>query len=701
MNVQHKIIYTKGRFAECILKRQEMQEAEMINEDEKTLTLEESRPLFPKRAVVTAGMPYGNKELHFGHIGGVFVHADVFARFLRDRIGSENVIFISGTDCYGSPIVEHYMRMIDKGEFEGSIEDFVAGNHEKQKDVLKAYDIALDLFAASGIGRSAEIHRELSDEFIKTLYSNGHLAKMTTSQFYDKEHEVFLNGRQVTGICPIAGCKSEKGYADECSLGHQYDPSDLINPRSTLSGEKPEMRDVTNWYFKLNDFHSLLKSWVESIKNKPEARPFAIKSIEEFLEPPVIYLKREHIEDLKQFSEELPKYEIVDDEKKSSVPMVFTCLKDRERASAVLSANSIRFRTGKTLVPFRMTGNIEWGIPALPLEGLDNLTIWVWPESLWAPISFTKTLLESRNKDTEEWKNWWCSDDSQVYQFIGEDNVYFYGPVEMAMFMATQGKEPSVDVPEGHLRLPTLVVNNHILFLNKKAGSSSEIKPPMAGELLQYYTAEQLRANFSGLGLGIRSVSFQPKPLDPNAGKSDPALKEGNLLTNVFNRAVRSCFYTTQKYYDGIIPVGQVDSEVFKQSKETVLEYEKAMYRHEFHLVMNILDVYIRNINKYWVKNIKQAEQENNDELRKQVLIDCFHMIRTAAVLVHPVAPEGTEMFREYLKMDESFWSWERIFEPIYAFMPEPARHKLKFLEPRVDFFKKHPSQLEMYDSET
>lgn len=672
----------------------------MINEDEKTLTLEESRPLFPKRAVVTAGMPYGNKELHFGHIGGVFVHADVFARFLRDRIGSENVIFISGTDCYGSPIVEHYMRMIDKGEFEGSIEDFVAGNHEKQKDVLKAYDIALDLFAASGIGRSAEIHRELSDEFIKTLYSNGHLAKMTTSQFYDKEHEVFLNGRQVTGICPIAGCKSEKGYADECSLGHQYDPSDLINPRSTLSGEKPEMRDVTNWYFKLNDFHSLLKSWVESIKNKPEARPFAIKSIEEFLEPPVIYLKREHIEDLKQFSEELPKYEIVDDEKKSSVPMVFTCLKDRERASVVLSANSIRFRTGKTLVPFRMTGNIEWGIPALPLEGLDNLTIWVWPESLWAPISFTKTLLESRNKDTEEWKNWWCSDDSQVYQFIGEDNVYFYGPVEMAMFMATQGKEPSVDVPEGHLRLPTLVVNNHILFLNKKAGSSSEIKPPMAGELLQYYTAEQLRANFSGLGLGIRSVSFQPKPLDPNAGKSDPALKEGNLLTNVFNRAVRSCFYTTQKYYDGIIPVGQADSEVFKQSKETVLEYEKAMYRHEFHLVMNILDVYIRNINKYWVKNIKQAEQENNDELRKQVLIDCFHMIRTAAVLVHPIAPEGTEMIREYLKMDESFWSWERIFEPIYAFMPEPARHKLKFLEPRVDFFKKHPSQLEMYDSE-
>jgi len=660
----------------------------------------ESRPVFPKRAVITAGMPYGDKELHFGHIGGVFVHADMFARFLRDRIGKENVIFISGTDCYGSPIVAHYMRLVENGEFKGTMEEFVSSNHEKQKEILKAYEISTDLFAASGLGRSKEIHREVSDEFIETLYKNGHLVKMTTSQFYDSEHDVFLNGRQVVGICPIMGCKSDKAYADECALGHQYQPSELINPISVLSGKKPEMRDVTNWYFRLDEFHLLLQEWVERLKEQTNSRIFAIKSIEEFLEPPVIYVKREYIEDLKALSSILPKYELMDDESKSSVTMIFSNLTDREKASEVLSSKSIRFRTGKTLVPFRMTGNIEWGVPALPLEGLDNLTIWVWPESLWAPISFTRTLLEMRNKDKDEWKNWWCSRDSQVYQFLGEDNVYFYGPVEMSMFMATQGTEPSVDVPEGHIRLPELIVNNHILFLNKKASSSSEIKPPMAGDLLQYYTPEQLRAHFLGLGLGIRSVSFQPKPLDPNAGSgSDPALKEGNLLTNVFNRAVRSCFYTTQKYYDGIIPVGQISSDIIKQCREAVLSYERHMYNYEFHLVMNILDIFIRNINKYWVKNIKQAEDENNDELRKQVLIDCFHMVRTAAVLAHPIAPEGTEMIRRYLRVDESFWSWERIFEPIYAFMPEPVIHKLEYLEPRVDFFGKHQSQLEKFDS--
>ncbi|MCL2486924.1 MAG: class I tRNA ligase family protein, partial [Oscillospiraceae bacterium] len=93
------------------------------------------RPSFPKRAVVTAGMPYGNKELHFGHIGGVFVHADIFARFLRDRIGGENVIFVSGTDCYGVTIEQSYEQAARDG-FAGSISDYVGENHDKQKETL-------------------------------------------------------------------------------------------------------------------------------------------------------------------------------------------------------------------------------------------------------------------------------------------------------------------------------------------------------------------------------------------------------------------------------------------------------------------------------------------------------------------------------------------------------------------------------------
>ncbi len=656
----------------------------------------ENRPEFPRRAVITAGMPYGNKELHLGHIGGVFVHADTFARFLRDRIGKENVIFVSGTDCYGSPIVEHHRQLVDKGAFKGTIEEFVQLNHNRQREVLESYAIDIDLFAASGIGPSAEIHREVSSAFINKLHANGHLIKMTTSQFYDTELDVFLNGRQVVGQCPIAGCSSERGYADECSLGHQYMPSELINPKSTLSGKKPEMRGVTNWYFALNEFHDLLAQWLEEFKKHPSSRHFVAKSIQEFLEPPVIYVKRDQLDLLSTIEGQLPEYTLCDEENKSSVLLVFDSLEKREKACSLLSGNSIRFRTGKTLVPFRLTGNIEWGVPAPALEGLEDLTVWVWPESLWAPISFTMACLELQNKDKNTWKDWWCSKESKVYQFIGEDNIYFYGPVEMAMFMGSQGKAPSADPAEGELQLPALIANNHILFLDKKASSSGEIKPPTARELLEYYTVEQLRAHFLGLGLGIRSVGFQPKPLNPKAGEkdNDPVLKEGNLLTNVLNRVVRSCFYSAQKYYDGKIPVGNISKEIREEAEKTILEFERLIYKCEFHLVMNLMDTYIRNVNKYWAKNMRQAEEEENAALRFQTLVDAFHMVRTATVLMHPIAPEGTEMVLDYLNLKEDFWNWDRIFEPIYTFMNSPQEHRLKFLEPRVDFFKKHPSQI-------
>ena len=258
-----------------------------------TQTNESSRPKFPRRAVITGGMPYGNKELHFGHIGGVFVHADAFARFLRDRIGEDNVIFISGTDCYGSPISEHYRQLVEQGEIDCSIEEFVEHNHKLQKEALDNYNISLNLFSASGLGRAKEIHEKVSEEVFNRLYENGYLVKSTTSQFYDPELDVFLNGRQVEGHCPIEGCKSDKGYADECSLGHQYMPSDLINPRSRLSGKKPVLRDVTNWYFKLEDFQPLLQEWVDYLKQLPNTRPMLTNILEEFLKAPVIYVKKD------------------------------------------------------------------------------------------------------------------------------------------------------------------------------------------------------------------------------------------------------------------------------------------------------------------------------------------------------------------------------------------------------------------------
>lgn len=653
------------------------------------------RPIFPKKAVITAGMPYGNKELHFGHVGGVFVHADTFARFLRDRIGHENVIFVSGTDCYGSPISASYRKLVDENNYQGSIQDYVNENHEKQKQVLYKYGMSLNLYGASALGRPGEIHKEVSDEIFNKLYEGGYLVKLSSPQFYDPDFNVLLNGRQVIGKCPIEGCNSDKAYADECDLGHQYMPNELIEPKSILSSKTPELKDVTNWYFELDKYNDILKQNVDYLRTHSNSRKYLLNTIEEFLKSPIIYVKRKQLEII-TLKEKLPKHTVIDDQKKPSISFIFENLHDRDIAREVFDEMGIRFRTGKTLVPFRLSGNVDWGVEVPEKESLKNLTFWVWPESLWAPISFTKAYLESIGKDSDEWKEWWNSKDSKVYQFIGEDNIYFYGVAEMALFMALLGISNNNTVDFENINLPHLIANNHLLFMDKKASSSSSIKPPMAKDLLQYYTPEQLRMHFLSLGLSKKSASFVPQVFMAEEDKQglDTVLKDGNLLTNVFNRLVRSCFYTAQKYFDGAIPVGKISNNILEEANEAILTYERQMYNHEFHSVTYVLDSYIRKMNKYWASNMKLAETKDDNEIRKQVLIDAFHAVRTAITLIHPIAPNSCEIVREYLNVNEQLWSWDYIFKPIYKFIEDASTHKLKYLEPRVDFFRKHESQI-------
>jgi methionyl-tRNA synthetase len=684
------------------------------------MATEITRPLFPQKAVVTAGMPYGNKGLHFGHIGGVFVPADMFARFLRNRIGADNVIFVCGTDCYGSPIDEGYRRAKEAGLCTGSIADYVKANHDAQAQTLHDYEISLDMFEGSGLGVCKAYHEELTREVIETLYENGFLEKRATAQFYDETAGCFLNGRQVVGRCPVQGCKSEKAYADECDLGHQYPPEDLIAPRSTISGNTPAMRPVANWYFKLPEFAGILREHVALLKADEYTRAVVTNTIAEFLIPPVLYIKSELEDAYSGISGTLPPHVFHAPEKgKASFELEFHDITARDIARTQLGEAGIRYRAGKALVPFRITGNITWGVPAPQLEGEEPLTVWCWPESLWAPISFTRAYLkEIAHKDIDEWKSYWCSDDATVYQFIGQDNIYFYGVAQPALFSALQtGHEPTAEGTGQELRQAKLIANYHLLFMNKKASSSGDIKPPLASELLEYYTAEQLRAHFLALGLGIKSVSFQPKPYDPALTApdanpeqikrmADPVLKEGALLTNTLNRFVRGCFYTAQKHNGGLLPLGCADAALVADAHETIIEYENAMAHAEFHRVMALMERFVRQTSKYWNDRNKFADAlEDEAEAHAyyiETLINAFYLLRIITVLMEPIAPGGCRSIIEYLGIEhaDEFLSWDHIFVSDFAPFVTPedlARrsHHLKELPPRTDFFPKHPSQYE------
>ena len=680
----------------------------------------QDRPTWPARAVVTAGMPYGNKALHFGHIAGVFVPADCFARFLRDRIGAENVRFISGTDCFGSPINEGYRKLVEAGEFEGTIADYVQRNHDAQKHTLDAYGISLSIYEGSGIGHCGEIHQQLSEAFIRRLYDNGYLHKRATLQFFDAEAGTFLNGRQVVGRCPVQGCKSEHAYADECDLGHQYPPEDLIAPKSSITGAVPEMRPVENWYFDLPRFAEFLRAHTEELAADPEIRPVVSNTVREFLAPPVVYLKNELYDEYRAIADELPAHTYREAEKgKQSFEIEFATIDERDQAREVLARAGIRFRMGKTLTPFRITGNIEWGVAAPVIEGAEGLTVWCWPESLWAPISFTMAANDAAGMTRGSWREFWCADDAEVYQFIGQDNLYFYGVAQPALFEATNpggivgaGEEPRP------LRQTRLIANYHILFGDKKASSSGAVKPPTADELLDFYTPEQLRAHFLALGLDQKSVGFKPKPFDPDEAKrtdprvADPVLKEGALLTNVFNRLARSCFYEAQKNFEGCMPVGEVSADALERAHETLSEYDRVMHRVELHTIMSLMDGFIRWANKYWTDGIarvehaaKEAAEEGDADgaaeaadARRQLLTDCFYLLRVATLLMHPVVPWGTEKICDYMCFGfDEFFSWNYDFESnaelCSAGEIDEGSHRVRELPPRTDFFAKHESQ--------
>ena len=710
----------------------------------------DQRPSWPRRAIVTAGMPYGNKGLHFGHVGGVFVPADFYARFLRDRLGRENVIFVSGTDCYGSPIMEGFRKRREADGYKKHISDYVRENHDSQEADLASFGVSCDLYAGSALEPAVHIHERVTSEIIRRLHEKGALEKRSTKQFYDPKAGQFLNGRQVLGHCPIQGCKSEKAYADECDLGHQFEPEELIAPKSALTGETPELVPVDNLYFDLPAYLDYLKDYTKQIEADPTVRSVVSKTMEEWLNPAQLYIQNKFREAFDAIEGELPAHTVIEPEgNKSSFTVAFPSWRERDEAHEVLNRGGVRFRSGKALVPFRITGNVEWGVPVPNDCGCTDLTCWVWPESLWAPISFSRTVLardaaklEAAGVDpatlpasalsdaqlmdevppmimdepaythsTLDWRDWWASEDARVYQFIGQDNIYFYCVAQSGMWKAL----------DWNMQQSCVAANYHILYMGKKASSSSQTPPPLAHEMLEHYTPEQLRSHWLSLGLGEKPVSFSPKAFDTReTGKDkdgnpvlarddkrviDPALKEGALLTGVFNRLARSCFYgVAQKdgdeaaYRAGCIPAGAPGAEVLAETKQAILAFEQAMYTFEFHHAQLVCDELLRAANKRWSDASKAAKNQGDDDAMAQALIDAFHQLRAVTVLMHGIVPAGCDLICEHFAIDPKvFFSWDNIFmtcDELCALLDEePGSHRIKELPPRFDFFQKHESQ--------
>jgi len=202
-----------------------------------------------KRTTITSALPYANGPIHIGHLAGVYVPADIYARYLR--LKGEEVLFIGGSDEHGVPITI-------KARQEGvSPQDIVDKYHTIIKDSFEEFGISFDIYSRT----SAPIHHETASAFFKKMYDKGDFIEKTSKQLYDEETGQFLADRYVTGTCPV--CANEKAYGDQCEkCGSSLNATDLINPRSALSGNLPVLKETRHWYLPLDAYEAWLKSWI-------------------------------------------------------------------------------------------------------------------------------------------------------------------------------------------------------------------------------------------------------------------------------------------------------------------------------------------------------------------------------------------------------------------------------------------------------
>ncbi|CAH8282936.1 methionyl-tRNA synthetase [Mariniflexile fucanivorans] len=283
----------------------------------------------PKRYTITSALPYTNGPIHIGHLAGVYVPADIYARYLR--LTGNDVVFIGGSDEHGVPITI-------KAKNEGvSPQDVVDKYHAIIKKSFEEFGISFDNYSRT----SAKIHHDTASEFFKTLYDKGDFIEEVTEQLYDEKANQFLADRFVTGTCPK--CGNEEAYGDQCEkCGTSLNATDLINPKSALTGNVPTLKETKHWFLPLDRYEAFLREW------------------------------------------------ILEGHKKDWKPNVY---------------GQVKSWIDDGLRPRAVTRDLDWGIP-VPVPGGEGKVLYVWFDAPIGYISSTKEWAEREGKDWEPyWKS--------------------------------------------------------------------------------------------------------------------------------------------------------------------------------------------------------------------------------------------------------------------------------------------------------
>lgn len=328
-----------------------------------------------KKYMITSALPYANGPAHIGHIAGAYLPADIYVRYLRAK--GEDVVWVCGSDEHGAAIT---LRAKKEGI---TPQEIVDKYHGIIKGAMSDFGISFDIYSRT----SSEEHKKTAQDFFKVLNDKGSFEVKTTEQYFDEAEQQFLADRYITGRCP--SCDSDGAYGDQCEkCGKDLSPMDLIDPKSTISGNSPILKETSLWYLPMGDHEVWLKDYIYNG-----------------------VLEGENHHDSKEWKNHV----------------IGQC---KSWLEAGLHSRA-------------MTRDLDWGIP-VPVEGADGKVLYVW---LDAPIGYITATKEWAKANGKNWEDYWKDSDTELIHFIGKDNIVFHSIIFPIILKEYGGYNLPTNVP--------------------------------------------------------------------------------------------------------------------------------------------------------------------------------------------------------------------------------------------------------------
>jgi len=607
----------------------------------------------PKKAVVTAGMPYANGPLHIGHLAGAHVPADIYARWMRMLIGSDNVLFVCGTDDHGST---SEVAAKTQGK---TTRDFIDEIHAKQSKTMNRYSISLDVYTGTSREENYEAHKNYCQDFLRKLYDHKMLTKKSSEQWFDPKMKLFLPDRYVFGTCPNPECDNKKAYSDECDVCNtNYEPKELKEPKSAISDATPVLKETEHWWLDMWKVSDPLKKWIES--KQKTWRKSIISEVLTTVSPSIIFANTNE-ETFKSLKEKLPNHKSRYAPGKKIV-VQFESLAELDQGKKLLADNGVESQLLDAWAHRSITRDVAWGIP-VPTDrdtGMEGKSLYVWPESLIAPISFSKVALKKKGLDPEKYKEFWHDPEANVYQFLGQDNVYFYVLMQGAMWLGVKDNQQTL--PEkGELQMTDILSCYHLQIDGQKMSKSKG----------NFYTADQLvdEMNYTPdqvrYFLALLSLTEKPSNFDFETFK-----QRNDFLAGPLNASFEKPISATHSKFNGVVPQGKLMEKVEKETFKIVQTYLRSMEKAEYSKLLFMIENYARTVNGLFTQ-FKPHDDRHDLQERSDALYSCFYILKNVMIMLHPFVPQTMERLRLSLNLPETVFSVDELNFPF------PQNHKI------------------------